>query len=262
LNFTKTAKELYITQQAVSQHISRLEEDMGFPLFIRSRHFVALTQAGKNCYAFFSETSRRYKALVAEARTQYAAFSRTISAGYQNWIDLGPAVGAALQRLHKEAPDLDLSAERSSPGALINRLMNRELQISSCTALGAAVEGLEVIKLMDTPIVLMVSPDNPMVTEDATFETFIHEPFIIDRLSRKPAQTNRRRSRRSTPMVLAPSRVIVVPDRDSAYTAAEWAGTVITTGINRIVRRQLMKVYQTGVMESCSACGIPTRKTP
>jgi DNA-binding transcriptional LysR family regulator len=151
LNFTKTAKELYITQQAVSQHISRLEEDMGFPLFIRSRHFVALTQAGKSCYAFFSEMSRRYKNLVAEARTQYAALSRTISAGYQNWIDLGPAVGAALQRLNSEVSGLELTAERSSPGALINRLMERELQIVVMYGRWAPhLEGLEVLKLMDT----------------------------------------------------------------------------------------------------------------
>ncbi len=45
--------------------------------------------------------------------------------------------------------------------------------------------------------------------------------------------------------------MIVVPDRDSAYTAAELGqGTVITTGINRIVRSSQMKVYPSGVMES------------
>lgn len=44
LNFTRTAKELYMSQQAVSQHISRLEEDLGFPLFVRTRRSVSMTK--------------------------------------------------------------------------------------------------------------------------------------------------------------------------------------------------------------------------
>lgn len=253
LNFTKTAKELYITQQAVSQHISRLEEDLGFPLFIRSRHFVALTQAGKSCYDFFSDTKKRFEALVSEARTHYAALSRTIHAGYQNWIDLGPAVGAALQRLRTEAPDLEMRSERSSPGVLINRLLNRELQIVVMYDRWAPrVDGLEILKLMDTPAVLMVSPDNPLVTPEAEFKTFIHEPFVIDRFAHEnDAQTNKRAKQEISMFGLAPSRILVVPDRDSAYTAAELGqGTIITTGINRIVRSSRMKVYPTDVMES------------
>jgi DNA-binding transcriptional LysR family regulator len=32
LSFTRTAQELFLSQQAVSQRISRLEQDLGFPL--------------------------------------------------------------------------------------------------------------------------------------------------------------------------------------------------------------------------------------
>lgn len=34
-SFSNTARELKITQQAVSRHIQTLEEELGFPLLIR-----------------------------------------------------------------------------------------------------------------------------------------------------------------------------------------------------------------------------------
>ena len=43
LNFTKTAKEFFTTQPTVSRQISLLEEEMGFPLFVRNRKEVRLT---------------------------------------------------------------------------------------------------------------------------------------------------------------------------------------------------------------------------
>ena len=36
LSFTEAAKLMYMTQQSVSKYIAKLEEDLGFQLFIRS----------------------------------------------------------------------------------------------------------------------------------------------------------------------------------------------------------------------------------
>ena len=46
LNFTQTAKRLYISQQALSQHISKLEGQYGVPLFVRKPQ-LDLSYAGK-----------------------------------------------------------------------------------------------------------------------------------------------------------------------------------------------------------------------
>ena len=52
LNYAKAAANLYISQPAVSRHISSLEADLGVTLFLRSRHGVSMTSAGSR---FFSE---------------------------------------------------------------------------------------------------------------------------------------------------------------------------------------------------------------
>lgn len=46
LNFTRAATRLYITQQSLSAHISKLEEHFGTPLFIRGVR-LGLTPAGE-----------------------------------------------------------------------------------------------------------------------------------------------------------------------------------------------------------------------
>lgn len=47
LNFTKAAKELHVSQSALSQRIGALEGDLGFPLFRRAGRTLTLTPRGK-----------------------------------------------------------------------------------------------------------------------------------------------------------------------------------------------------------------------
>ena len=47
LNYTQAARELNITQPAVSQHIAALERHYGAPLFVKEGKRPRLTEAGK-----------------------------------------------------------------------------------------------------------------------------------------------------------------------------------------------------------------------
>ena len=55
LNFTKASKRLYISQQALSSHINKLEQHFNSQLFIRSTP-LELTPAGQCLYLFAKET--------------------------------------------------------------------------------------------------------------------------------------------------------------------------------------------------------------
>lgn len=47
LHFGRAADREHIVQSALSQHIRRLEREVGVPLFVRTTHSVALTLAGE-----------------------------------------------------------------------------------------------------------------------------------------------------------------------------------------------------------------------
>ena len=49
-NITKAAKGLYISQPAVTQHLKRLEDEVGYKLFYRTRQGVEFTNEGKQLF--------------------------------------------------------------------------------------------------------------------------------------------------------------------------------------------------------------------
>lgn len=58
LNLTRAAQELHVTQTAVSQHIRKLDERLGKPLFRRLPRGLALTDEDRHCYRW----SRKHSA--------------------------------------------------------------------------------------------------------------------------------------------------------------------------------------------------------
>jgi len=51
-HFTQTAEKLYMTQPGVSQHIKKIEEQVGVPLLNRQGKKFELTRAGETLYQF------------------------------------------------------------------------------------------------------------------------------------------------------------------------------------------------------------------
>ena len=60
LNFTKAAKKCFISQTAMTQQIRALEQGIGALLFIRDKHHVELTPAGR---VFMNEAKARTASL-------------------------------------------------------------------------------------------------------------------------------------------------------------------------------------------------------
>lgn len=79
-SFTKAAEELGITQAAVSRQIHLLEEDFGFPLFVRLHRKVLLTDKGKALSNSASSAFSLMAETVAELRRGGASADLTISA--------------------------------------------------------------------------------------------------------------------------------------------------------------------------------------
>ena len=50
MSFSKAAEECHVAQSAISQQIRALEEELGFPLFVRSTRKVSFTDAGQSFY--------------------------------------------------------------------------------------------------------------------------------------------------------------------------------------------------------------------
>lgn len=64
-SFSIAARELMISQQAVSRHIRSLEEELGFPLFLRGAQSVELSLAGRQMLDYFTQAKQMEEELAA-----------------------------------------------------------------------------------------------------------------------------------------------------------------------------------------------------
>lgn len=125
-SITRAGERLFLTQQAVSAQIKRLESSVGRRLVERSRQGVRLTRDGEAMLA--------YAAQMAEIdRHVRDHFSRSSVSGsirigiVEGFASTGlPSVLAALQALQ---PDLDITVESATTDRLISRLENRRLDV-------------------------------------------------------------------------------------------------------------------------------------
>jgi len=73
LSFTRAAKELFVTQSAVSHQVKALEEDLGVRLFLRLTRQLRLTEAGESLLAVLRDSFDRIEETVGKMRTGSAA---------------------------------------------------------------------------------------------------------------------------------------------------------------------------------------------
>ncbi len=125
-SFVNASDRLFVTQSAVSLRIQRLEEDLGKPLFTRSKAGAELTPAGVE----FERYALSFVKLWAEARQQIAlpeGFTQSISIGAQ--YSLWPRVGFDLiDGLRREMPGLSIRAELGMPDRLTRFLVEGVIQ--------------------------------------------------------------------------------------------------------------------------------------
>lgn len=128
LNFTETAKSLYISQSVLSNHISALEKELGTQLFIRDQHSVRLTEVGK----IFVEDAKEMVANYNRALNHISEYQNGVSKLLRVGFLLG-AFGAFLPQVCKEFkeqhPEVDFRFQSMEMNALYEALNNNEIDL-------------------------------------------------------------------------------------------------------------------------------------
>ena len=128
MNFTQAARQLFLTQPAVSQHIHALEKRYGLPLFTHQGKTLALTPAGKTLAAYArllqnDETLLARKMEACQKGIRRVTFGVTMTIG-----EYGIAQPAA--RYLKAHPDVELTLIFGNTQDLLHRLDQGELDFA------------------------------------------------------------------------------------------------------------------------------------
>ncbi|MDQ2094564.1 LysR family transcriptional regulator [Rhodalgimonas zhirmunskyi] len=165
-SFVAASERLFVSQSAVSLRIQRLEEELGQPLFTRSRAGAELTTAGME----FQHYAISLLTLWEEARQQVAipdGFKRALTIGAQ--YSLWPRLGFRwIDQIQKLAPNLSIRAEMGMPDRLTQMLGRGAIQCA-LTYTPYLRPGLEASQVMQEELVLVASWENPTLAMEGRY---------------------------------------------------------------------------------------------
>jgi len=159
-SFAAASERLFVTQSAVSLRIHRLEDQLGRPLFTRSKSGAELTPAGQEFEGYAQALLRNWE----QARQQVAipeGFSHSLTIGAL--VSLWPRFGFRwVDALRLALPRLALRAQLDMPEALTRQMTEGVMQIA-LTYAPVIRPGLSVQKLMDDELVMVATWDGARV---------------------------------------------------------------------------------------------------
>ena len=135
---------------------------------------------------------------------------------------------------------------------LIEQFLTRKLDlIITYAEFAPKGSGVRKMKVMETPLVLLVSPDNPKVRDGASVDNFKDEPFIKASSSHETNSEARTRARKQCrELGFTPSEIIISPNIESAYMATEFGqGVLVSTMLSRMSLHSELVCYPIGKME-------------
>lgn len=105
-SFSLTARELMISQQAVSRHIRSLEEEVGYPLFLRNYQNVVLTKAGAKMLAYFSKRDQLLEDFKKNNRLM--SQDNTLKIAWSQWLSCPDWFRNSIGKFQKQNPDIKI----------------------------------------------------------------------------------------------------------------------------------------------------------
>lgn len=127
LNFSEAAKELFISQPALSQQITAIESELNMQLFIRDKNKLRLTPAATVLLRELPECSRRFQAVIDKARVVSEGHSGILRFGVLEGQILPPNFRLAYHAFRKTYPNVHVELCMESFARLRQRLDAQEL---------------------------------------------------------------------------------------------------------------------------------------
>jgi len=173
LHFSRAADQLHIAQPALSRQIRALEHDLGAALFIRDRHGVELTDAGRQLLSDAGPLLASADAV--RRRVSGAAHgSRRLVVGFRTGIPVIPAA-RAFQARH---PDVVVDVQRIEWDDQAAMLLDGRIDVGY-VRLPIDETDLRVTSLFTEPFMVVLPADHRLAGKEEITETdLVGEPLI------------------------------------------------------------------------------------
>ena len=179
-NFTEAARELYITQPALSQHIKALEEDLKIKLFFRHPRNVTLTPAGEEFLEYAKRIVNDTDKTIANMRSYQDLKKGRVSIGCF-WLFGYLNLAVPLQKFVQDHPGIDVQVRLGGSITLLELLRQRFLDAALVIAEPETLEDQEIYykPLHHDTVILMVHKSHPLAKKKVIVPEDLEKRHLI-----------------------------------------------------------------------------------
>ncbi len=175
-NMTHAARELHLSQPALSRAIGKLEEELGMPLFERKTRMLELTDAGR----LLQSRARQILSLLDDLRTEI------VDDGQSGQLRIGAIPTIApyflpelLRSFGKEFPLAKISIFEQTTDNLIKSVQQGEVDLA-VVALPISAKYVELEKLFSEELLLVCAPEHELNRQtQITLKQLSGYPFVL-----------------------------------------------------------------------------------
>jgi len=164
LSFTKAAKELFITQPAISKHIQELEEQYKIKFFERNGSKISLTNAGelllkhtKNIFEVYREIDFDMSALINQQRGLLRLGASTTISQY--------IIPPLLARFHQKLQEIKVNLLNGNTEQIEKALLNKEIEIGIVEG-QSKNQSIKYTEFLKDELVLVCNSKNPLISKE------------------------------------------------------------------------------------------------
>lgn len=177
LNYSQAARELYLSQPAVSMQIKQLEQHVGLPLFEQMGKKIYLTEAGRELYP--------YSRHIAQQLEEVEAVFNRLKGLEQGKLKLSVVNTAnyftpqLLAQFCQQHPDIQISLHVANRDAVLRQLDENSTDLA---IMGQPPEGhdLSAERFKDNLLVVIAAPSHPLVQQPSVkFSQLADEAFLL-----------------------------------------------------------------------------------
>lgn len=177
-SLSRAARILGYTQPGISRMIHSLEEELGFPLLIRTKKGVELTPNGKTVLPYLEETVRAAQLTHETSASILGLLSGTLTIGCYYSVS-SMILPPLLKRFGTDYPRVRIILREGTNAELAEALENRTIDFSLAAPTPESLE-CDHIPILEDELVVWLPPSHPLAGKTAfPLEALTSYPFII-----------------------------------------------------------------------------------
>lgn len=176
-SITQAAKNLYIAQPSLTIAVQKLEQELGFSIFARSKKGVQITAKGEEALAYIQQILVLTESLESLSLKDVALAQSMLLPAFPMFFDL--LTEPLFHHIKTLYPELDFSVKEQTANSILRDIQNGSLDFAICghpsPTYEAIISSCKITKsnninfeiLYQDPLVLVLPPSHPLAQKES-----------------------------------------------------------------------------------------------